>query len=84
MLTKEIVISDINKKYKHPLAELVQLACQYNSEILLTCGNMKVNAKSIMGIFAFSPLAGDTVTISTSGQDESDAIGAIENFLLCE
>ena len=35
MLRKEVTVKDIDKKYEHPLAEIVQIASQYKSEILL-------------------------------------------------
>ena len=35
MLRKEVTVKDIDKKYDHPLAEIVQIASQFKSEILL-------------------------------------------------
>ena len=52
MLKKEVVVRDIDKKYDHPLAEIVQVASQFKSEILLEYDRYRINAKSIMGIIA--------------------------------
>ena len=55
-----------------PIAMLVQLASSYESKIYVESDNKKVNAKSIMGIIAFNPSAGMTVTIAADGNDEND------------
>lgn len=84
VLRKEVVVKNIDKKYDHPLAEIVQIASQYKSEILLEYDKYKINAKSIMGIIAFNPSEGMNVTIAADGNDEGDALDALEKFLECE
>lgn len=84
MCSKEITVRDLDKKYEHPLAEIVQVASNFTSQIILECGKYKINAKSIMGIIAFNPTDGMNVTISADGDDEKDAINAMEKFLICE
>ena len=73
MLKKEVMVKDIDKKYDHPLAEIVQIASQYRCEILLEYDKYRINAKSIMGIIAFNPSEGMNVTIAADGNDEDDA-----------
>ncbi len=84
MLKKEVMVRDIDRKYDHPLAEIVQIASQYKSEILLEYDKYRINAKSIMGIIAFNPSSGMNVTISADGSDETDAVDALEKFLQCQ
>lgn len=84
VLKKEVMVKDIDRKYDHPLAEIVQIASQYKSEILLEYDKYRINAKSIMGIIAFNPSAGMNVTIAADGSDETDAVDALEKFLQCE
>ena len=84
VLRKEVIVKDINKKYDHPLAEIVQIASQYKSEILLEYDKYRINAKSIMGIIAFNPSEGMNVTIAADGNDEDEAVAALEKFLVCE
>lgn len=84
MCSKEVTVRDLEKKYEHPLAEIVQVASNYRSQIILECGKYRINAKSIMGIIAFNPTDGMNVTISAEGSDETDAMNAIEKFLICE
>ena len=77
MLKREVMVKNIEKKYNHPLAEIVQIASQFKSEILLEYDKYKINAKSIMGIIAFNPSEGMNVIISANGKDEDDAIEAL-------
>lgn len=83
MSKKEIVIADVVKQYDNPIAELVQVACQFSSSLFLVNGDYRINAKSIMGIMAFNPAAGMEVEIQADGEDELHALNTMENFLLC-
>ena len=84
MSKKKVIVSDVSKEHDNPIAELVQVACKFDSEITLESENRKINAKSIMGIMAFNPSDGMNVDIVTKGDDEQEALVAIENFLVCE
>ena len=84
MCSKEVTVQVLEKKYDHPLEEIVQIASGYRSQIILECGKYKINAKIIMGIIAFNPSVGMNVTISADGADEADAMEALEKFLICE
>ncbi len=83
MNKKEVVIADVARRYHNPIAELVQLACQFTSAIFLVSGSHRINAKSIMGIMALNPCKGKKVLIEAEGEDEDSACEAMENFLLC-
>ena len=83
MSNKEIVVSDVSRGHDNPIAELVQVACQFDSNIVLENDNRKINAKSIMGIMAFNPTEGMTVNIVADGSDEKEALVAMEKFLVC-
>ena len=84
MSKKSGTVSNILEKHDNPIAELVQMACKFESEITLESDNRRINAKSIMGIMAFNPTEGMTLDIIAEGVDEQDALVAIENFLVCE
>lgn len=84
MSKREVIIADIVKKYDNPIAELVQVACRFSSSIILVSGAHRINAKSLMGIMAFIPSQGKTVELEVNGEDEAEAIDAMERFLLCK
>lgn len=84
MSRKELTVSNVSKKHDNPIAELVQVACQFDSNIILESDNRKINAKSIMGIMAFNPSEGMTVNVVADGTDEKEALLAMEKFLVCD
>lgn len=84
MSRKNVIVSNVSEGYDNPIAELVQLACRFDSEITLESDNRRINAKSIMGIMAFNPSEGMSINIVTEGSDEEEAVLAIEKFLVCE
>lgn len=84
MSRKNVIVSNVSEDHANPIAELVQLACRFDSEIILESGTRRINAKSIMGIMAFNPSEGMSIDILAEGSDEEEAVLAIEKFLVCE
>ena len=82
VLKKQVMVKEIEKKYDHPLAEIVQIASQYKSEVLLEYDKYKINAKSIMGMMSLSLSEGEEVTIFTEGEDEEKAAEGIKTFFM--
>ena len=64
-----------------PVALLVQVASQFESNIYVEVEDKKVNAKSIMGMMTLSIVPGEEVTIITKGVDEEEAMDKIEEYL---
>lgn len=81
MQTKDVII--INKLGLHAraAAKFVQLASRFNSEIHISKDGRKVNGKSIMGIMMLAASKGTTISIITEGDDEDEAIQAIETLI---
>ena len=81
MIKKPITIRLSSGLEARPVAMLVQVASQYESEIYVESGRKKVNAKSIMGMMALGLVPGQTVKVSADGADEAQAIESIEKYL---
>ncbi|MBO5524607.1 MAG: HPr family phosphocarrier protein [Roseburia sp.] len=64
-----------------PIALLVQTANQFSSKIYLEIGEKRVNAKSIMGVMSLALLNGEKVVLDAEGEDEAEAVEALEAFL---
>ncbi|MDR0948613.1 MAG: HPr family phosphocarrier protein [Lachnospiraceae bacterium] len=64
-----------------PVAMLVQVANRYKSSVYLETEDRKVNAKSIMGMMSIGLPNCKEITVITQGEDEQEAIDAIEQFL---
>ncbi len=80
MQKKNIVVSSITDKYNHLFSEVVRIACQFQSKIMITDGEHQVNAKSIMGVMAFGLTDNMQFTVAAEGSDESEAIQTLESF----
>ena len=81
MTTRNVTAADFGSRYEAPGAELVRIACQFQSRILLKSGEMQVNAKSIMGMMSLALQEGDEVTVVAEGEDEEKAAEGIKTFL---
>ena len=81
MLSKKITIEIPSGLEARPVAMLVQVASQFESEIYVECGNKHVNAKSIMGMMTLCLTAGEAITVVAEGDDEEQAVSEIEKYL---
>jgi len=69
----------INKLGLHARAstKLTQIASQFKSDIWIERNGRRVNAKSIMGVMMLAASKGSTVTLESTGADESEAMDAL-------
>jgi catabolite repression HPr-like protein len=81
MTKKEITIQLDSGLETRPVALLVQVASQYDSDIYIESDNRNINAKSIMGMMALGLVPGENVIISANGIDEARALDGIEAYL---
>jgi len=79
MLKKTITIGLSSGLEARPVAMLVQIASQFDSQIYVENNNARVNAKSIMGMMTLG--AGEDITVSADGGDEQEALDNIEKYL---
>ncbi len=84
MREKEIEIGLETGLEARPVALLVQVASQFESDIYIESGNKRVNAKSIMGMMSLGLDNGEKVKVTTNGDDENTAMEGIEKFLRAE
>ena len=81
MIKKQIVIKIPTGLEARPVALLVQVASQYESDIFVECEDKLVNAKSIMGMMSLGLASGEEVTVTVDGPDEEEAMENIEKYL---
>ena len=81
MTRKEITIQLPSGLEARPVALLVQVASQYESEIHLESEGRTVNAKRIMGMMTLGLASGEKVVVTANGKDEAEAIQNIEEYL---
>lgn len=81
MIRKPITIQLATGLEARPVAQLVQVASQFESEIYVESGVKKVNAKSIMGMMTLGLDMGEQIILSAKGEDEEEAMASIEKYL---
>ena len=74
----DIVVSNKLGLHARAAAKLTQIAGQFSSEIFISKGAQRVNAKSIMGVMMLAAGIGSTVKIEALGEDADQALIAIQ------
>jgi phosphocarrier protein HPr len=62
-------------------AKLVHTAARFKSDIKIRKGDEEVDGKSILGILLLAAGRGSTILVRADGQDERDALDAIEKLI---
>ena len=81
MTKKTIKIQITDGVDSRPVAVLVQVASQYESQIFVESNGKRVNAISIMGMMSLVLKSGEEVTVTTDGPDEDAALVGIDEYL---
>lgn len=77
-----VIVKSESGLHARPAGLLVRLTKQFRSNIEIEKEGTRVNAKSIMGILSLGTSKGDTLTIMADGDDEGNAITALEDLFV--
>lgn len=77
MIKTAVTISNKLGLHARASAKLTKLAGSFASEVWITRGERRVNAKSIMGVMMLAAGIGTEVSIETDGADEQQAMDAL-------
>jgi len=80
---KMIDVQIKNKAGLHarPSSLFVQVATEYDSDIMVICDDEEINGKSIMGLMLLAAEQGRTLTITADGEDEGAALEALKKLV---
>lgn len=81
MSKKSIVVKADQQETVSPVAMLVQIASQFESEIYIEDGSKRFNAKSIMGMMTLGLAEGKKLLVTADGTDETAAVKKIAEYL---
>lgn len=81
MLVKTMKIKNRLGLHARAASQLVKLANQFRSEIMIEKEDESVNAKSIMGILMLAAVCGSDITVRIEGEDAEQAMNAIEQMV---
>ncbi len=81
MVEKTLTLKNKLGLHARAAAKLVQLAENYSSEIKIIKDNVEADGKSILGVLLLAAPVGSELTFKINGEDEEEAIKAIENLI---
>ena len=81
MINKKFVVSIPEFDEARPVAEIVQIASQFESKVYFVSGTKKINAKSIMGMMSLGLCNNEEIEIEADGSDAVSAIDAIVSYM---
>ncbi len=78
----EIKTDIVNKLGLHAraAAKLSHLTNSFASDVTIVYNNVRVNAKSLLGILTLAASVGNSITIIAEGSDEEEAVTAIKDL----
>ena len=77
----ELVINNPSGLHARPAKMFSNLAKQFSCDIHITNADKKANAKSVISVLTLGVHAGTSVTIEANGDDEEEAITALETAI---
>ena len=81
IIKRKVKIQNKQGLHARPAAIFVQVANKFESDIVVSKADQKVNGKSIMGIMMLAAEYGSTVYIMASGNDAHEAVDELEKLL---
>jgi phosphocarrier protein len=81
VIEHEIEIKNKLGLHARAAAKLVHVAARFRCDIKIRKGDEEVDGKSILGILLLAAGRGTMITIKANGDDEGDAVHAIEALI---
>ncbi|HCE46997.1 MAG TPA: HPr family phosphocarrier protein [Lentisphaeria bacterium] len=73
-------LDDANGFHLRPMAKVVQIASQFQSEVFIECNDVRANGKSILELMMLQISPKTEFTVLAYGDDSTDAVQAIREF----
>lgn len=81
MIKKQITLTNKLGLHARAAMKLVNTACTFESDILLSYKNYQINAKSLLNVLSLGAPCGSTFKVEVSGADEEIAMKVIFNLI---
>ena len=81
MTQREVEIRNRLGLHARAAAKLVHIAARFKADIKIRKGDEEVDGKSILGILLLAAGRGSTILLKADGEDERDALDAIEKLI---
>lgn len=77
MVSKKVVINNPSGIHARPASLLTQLTGKCSSDIVLICGEKRIQAKSILNIMAAAIKQGTEIEVVCSGDNEEEDLAKV-------
>lgn len=77
MIEQIVIVKNRAGVHTRPAAMIVKLAAQFKSDLFIRDENLRINAKSIIGVMTLAAAQGTQLSIIAEGIDEGDAIAKL-------
>ncbi|MHB1407268.1 MAG: HPr family phosphocarrier protein [Desulfitobacteriaceae bacterium] len=84
MVEESLMVKLKNGLHARPATEFVKSASSFTSDITVTKGTKRVNAKSIMGILSLGIAFGEEIILAVNGTDELNALAVLKQMITNE
>lgn len=81
MIQHDIEIKNKLGLHARAAAKLVHTAARFKCDIKIRKGDEEVDGKSILGILLLAAGRGSTITVKADGEDEREALDAVEKLI---
>lgn len=81
MYRKKVVVKKETGLHARPGADVVSMAMNFQSDIVLYKGDKKINAKEVLEILAADVNFNDEIVIEANGVDEEIAVNTLESYI---
>jgi len=81
VIAKDVEIKNKLGLHARAAAKLVHTAARFKSSIKIRKGDEEVDGKSILGILLLAAGRGSVITARAEGEDEAEAVAAIETLI---
>ena len=80
MVTRNVKVENRAGVHMRPSTLITKTSHEFKSDIFILYNNVRVNARSVMGILSMAAMYGAELTIEAIGEDEVEALNAIETL----
>ena len=77
----EMTIQNSVGLHTRPAALFVQTAQKYKAKIKVTCNNIVVNGKSLLGVLSLAAIKDTRISIEADGDDEENALNGLKSLV---
>ena len=81
MKVRQIEITNKKGLHARAAAKLINVASNFEADVLIQKGENEVNGKSILGLLMLAAQQGCWLTVKTDGEDETEAMDEIEKLI---